>query len=78
MSDEKLQAEVHNVPEDDTKATIPSDVDRTPSVNTVPPNHVLLYGTTAFVSLGALLFGKLALFERSNWTIAKYLNSFVS
>ncbi|KAH8555748.1 general substrate transporter [Umbelopsis sp. PMI_123] len=32
-------------------------LDSAPTAEKVPPNHVLLYGTTAFVSLGALLFG---------------------
>jgi hypothetical protein len=42
-------------------------LDSAPTAEKVPPNHVLLYGTTAFVSLGALLFGKtLATTVRSN------------
>jgi hypothetical protein len=58
MENEKTQVDVHEKTEEDLKSSIKSsDNSNDQSTVIVPPNRVLLYGTTAFVSLGALLFG---------------------
>lgn len=59
MSDEKVKATIRDIPGINEEKIIKTlDDDTTVPGNIVQPNHVLLYGTTAFVSLGALLFGK--------------------
>lgn len=57
MEYEKSQVEMCEKPDDGSKSIKSSDHSNDQSTVIVPPNRVLLYGTTAFVSLGALLFG---------------------